>query len=374
MIALGVALRPTVGLADESSGTFTGSVSARGNYYWERSTRVLAPATTVTLESPHGGHMDATYLIDAITSASQATGVVADHPFTEIRNDIGGGLGYEFDLGKAQLDLTARGRFSKEPDYLSRGLGFASSLSLNHRLTVISLTGNYNFDDVGRVVRMVANPTSDKLIAKQRQHVGDLDVLSFGLSVDQVLSRTAWIQLGYDGAFLDGFQANAYRLIAYKDGGGAASEKHPDQRVRHAGYVWYEQYVTQTRSAVRLGYRLYHDSWNITAHVPEIRLYQEIGPFFDVRLRYRYYKQNGADFWHRVGYVHADKYITNDPKMSPFHDQTVGLKLRVNFEFLAFTPLDFFHTAALDFGVEYVFNTNRYGNGLIGQGGLSWAF
>jgi hypothetical protein len=366
-------LTPTPSRADAASGTYTGSLSARGNYYWERSTRVVAPAITATLETPGGAHVDTTYLIDAITSASQATGVLDDHAFTELRNDVSGGLGYEIDFGQAQLDLTARARFSKEPDYLSRGVGFASALSLNHRLTVIALNGNYNFDDVGRVARSVASPTSDTLIAAQRLHVGDLDVLSLGVSVDQVLSRTSWIQLGYDAALLEGFQANPYRIVAYEDGG-AAPESHPDGRTRQAYYVWLSQYLVKTRSSLRLGYRLYHDSWNITAHVPEVRLYQEIGPYFDVRLRYRYYTQNAASFWKRDGNVRSDRHITNDPKMSPFHDQTVGVKLRVNFEFLAFTPLDMLHTAALDFGVEYVFNTNRYGNGLVGQGGLSWAF
>jgi hypothetical protein len=60
--------------------------------------------------------------------------------------------------------------------------------------------------------------------------------------------------------------------------------------------------------------------------------------------------------------------------MSAFHDQTVGVKLRLALDFLSFTALDLFHTAALDFGVEYIFNTNRYGNGFVGQGGLGWSF
>lgn len=364
---------PSAGHADGASDTYSGSISARGNYYWERSTRVLAPSLSAAIATPSGVRVDATYLIDAITSASQATGVIDDHPFTELRNDIGGGLGYEIDFGSAQLDLSARGRFSKEPDYLSRGVGFSSALSLNHRLTVISINGNYNFDNVGQVVRMVASPNSDKLIASQRLHVGDLDVLSLGFSIDQVLSRTAWVQLGYDAALLEGFQANPYRLVAYENGG-AASEKHPNDRVRQAYYFWFSQYIVKTHTTLRLGYRLYNDSWNITAHVPEVRLYQGIGPYFDVRLRYRYYTQDNAFFWKRGGNVSTDRYYTFDPKMSPFHDQTVGVKLRLSFEFLAFTPLDALHSAALEFGVEYIFNTNRYGNGLVGQGGLTWAF
>jgi hypothetical protein len=359
--------------ADAASGTYTGSISARGNYYFERSTRVIAPSTAITLETPTGVRIEGTYLIDAITSASQATGVVSDKSFTEVRNDVSGGFGYEFDLGRAQLDLALRGRFSKEPDYLSRGASLSAGLSLNQRLTVLSINGGYLNDDVGRVVRMVASPSSDQLVAAQRTSIGTLNVVSLGFALDQVLSATTTLTLGYDLALLDGFQANPYRLVAYQDGG-AAAEHHPDQRTRQAYYFWLSQYVKATRSSVRVGYRFYRDNWDLLAQVPEVRIYQEIGPHVELRLRYRYYTQSSSFFFRPGGNVRADKYVTFDPKMTEFHDQTIGAKLRVGFEFLAFTPLDFFHTAALDFGVEYIFNTNRYGDGLVGQGGLSWDF
>src|SRR5690349_5157370 len=90
--------------ADAVSGTFTGNVALRGNYYWERSTRVVAPAITAGMETPQGIRMDATYLIDAITSASVATGVQSDHPFTEKRHDFQAGAAYEFNFGRRQLD------------------------------------------------------------------------------------------------------------------------------------------------------------------------------------------------------------------------------------------------------------------------------
>src|SRR3954468_16017199 len=83
--------------ADAVTGTYTGSVALRGNYYWERSTRVVAPSLTAAVETPHGVRVDGTYLIDAITSASQATGVQTDNTFREIRHDAQLGVGHEFD-------------------------------------------------------------------------------------------------------------------------------------------------------------------------------------------------------------------------------------------------------------------------------------
>ena len=61
--------------------------------------------------------------------------------------------------------------------------------------------------------------------------------------------------------------------------------------------------------------------------------------------------------------------------MTAFHDQTAGLRLRVALDFLSFTALDFLRTAVLDWSVDYMFeNTNRYGKGVIAQGGIGWAF
>ena len=72
--------------ADESSGTWTGNLRLQGNYYWETSTRVVAPEVRGTLVSPDGVVISAGYLIDAITSASLAAGVIEDIRFTETRN------------------------------------------------------------------------------------------------------------------------------------------------------------------------------------------------------------------------------------------------------------------------------------------------
>jgi hypothetical protein len=359
--------------ADAASGTYTGSVALRGNYYWERSTRVVAPATAATLNTPSGVRVEATYLLDAITSASQATGVQSDVGFTEVRHDASGGLGYEVDFGKHQLDLAVRGRFSREPDYRSRGAGFGGSFSTNERNTVLRLNGYLLHDIVYKVVRMAPPEDPTELSSDEAERQGSLDAFSLGLALDQVLSPTWTLTLGYDGALLSGFQANAYRVAAYADGGGG-DEHHPDQRIRNAYYAWLAHYFSRSRSALRVGYRFYHDDWDIRAHTPEVRVHQELGQFVELRLRYRYYTQTESRFWRRGGNVRADRYITADPKMSPFHDQTLGFKLRVALDFLSFTKLDVLHQAVLDFGVEYVFNTNRYGNGVIGQGGFLWPF
>jgi hypothetical protein len=335
---------------------------------------VLAPEIAANISSPRGVRVDASYLLDAITSASQATGVQTDNSFTERRNEVQAGLGYEIDFGSQQLDLSARARFSKEPDYLSRGVGFAAALSLDERNTVLHLTGYFIHDDVYRLERFAPAEDPTNLMSRKPVPVGDLNTLSLGFAWDQVLNRSTTLTLGYDAAFLNGYQANAYRMVQFADGGGAP-EKHPDHRVRHAGYFWLAHFIKASRTTLRVGSRLYLDTWDLLAQATDIRVHQEVGSYLELRLRYRYYTQSSSEFFRATGNLNSDPYYTADPKMSDFRDQTLGLRVRLALEFLAFTALDVLSTAVFDWSVDYVFeNTNRYGPGVLAQGGLGWAF
>lgn len=373
---LGCSLLTGDARSDEVSGTYTGQVVLRGNYYWENSTRVVAPSAGVNLATPSGVRVDGQYLLDAITSASQATGVEADVAFTEKRNEVQGGVGYEFDLGAQQLDLTLRGRYSTEPDYKSRGVGFSAALSLDDRNTTLRLNGYFWNDKVYRKERFAPPERPNELTAREATYVGNLNVLSLGVAWEQLLNAASTLTVGHDFSFLAGFQANPYRPVLYSDGA-PTREEHPDRRVRNASYAWFAHYLKRTRSAIRVGYRLYYDSWELLAHAPELRLHQEFGRFTELRLRYRYYTQSSSFFWRRSN-MHAGNpsYVTADPKMAPMHDQTVGLKVRLSLDFLSLTTLNFMRSAVLDWNVDYIFdNTSRYGPwGLIAQGGVSWDF
>jgi hypothetical protein len=163
-------------------------------------------------------------------------------------------------------------------------------------------------------------------------------------------------------------------------GGGVVPEQHPRERKRHAVYGWLQHYIPYTHSSIRAGYRLYKDDWDILAHAAEARVYQELGSHVEVRLRYRYYSQRGAYFWHKAGNTRADYGadmkgpVTADPKMSAFLDHTFGFKLRVALGFLRNTWLNALRDAVFDGTLEYMINTNRYGNAWISQAGFIWPF
>lgn len=361
-----------VASADESSGTWTGNVEARGNYYWETSTRVVAPEVNVNLQSPDGVRLNGHYLLDSITSASIAAGAITDVRFNEIRHDFGLGTGKEFDLGAQQLDLGLRGRYSQEPDYSSLAGTLSTGLSLAERATVLRFNLTAFHDEVGQVIRgnTAADPMGRDLSDRGKQ--GDLNGVVMNFAWSQVLSPVLTLDVGYDLGLLSGYLQNPYRRVVV--GGVLLAENHPDQRTRHTVYGRLGYFFRPTNTAIHLMHRAYLDSWNIAALTPEVRVYQEIGDLVMLRARYRYYNQTRSFFQQSQGYTAEDPYWTADPKMTEFHSHLVGGLLVLHLAFLERTALDFAWNATVELGLEYVWRTNTFGNGVIGQVALNVPF
>ncbi len=363
----------TMARADKTTGTWTGVVETRGNYYWETSTRVVAPSVRAELAAPNGLRLSADYLVDTITSASVGAGLVSDVRFTEIRHDVALGGGYDFDLGASELSLNGRVRTSMEPDYNSYSASLTSALALNERATLFTLNASFLHDDVGKILRGADRIGTDGRNLSDRGQVGVLNVLALSGEFTQVLSPTVFVDLGYDLGVLNGFQANPYRSLSV--GGVMQAENHPDERWRHSFYGRLAWYIRPTHSALHLMYRTYVDSWDIAAITPEARVYQELGESATLRLRYRYYAQTRAYFQRPVSEYQADDvYVTNDPKMTAFHSHLLGGQLVLKLGFLEDSALHFARDATLDVSFDYIWNTNRYGNGVIAQVGVRLPF
>ena len=311
-------------------------METRGSYYWERSTRVVAPSFRLDATSPDGLTVSADYLIDTITSASVASGLSSDKAFTELRNDFGVGLGYELHLADdVHLRVFGRGHASIEPDYHSYGANGSLQLSLNQRSTLLTLSGGGNHDLVGKVFRggmPMLSPSGRDL--SNRGIVGTLDVASLSVAWSQLVTPQLEFEVGYDFGYLGGYQANPYRMVVVA--GTPRPETHPDERFRHAAYGRLAYYVRETHTSVQALYRAYVDDWHVAAINPELRVYQELSREMQLRLRYRYYVQSASYFYRlQPDYAATDVYVTADPKMSAFESHTIGAQLLAYHLFLA---------------------------------------
>lgn len=373
-------LRPLVAaLVSLSSGTalaqdWSGAVELRGNYYWETSTRVIAPELNAELEAPNGLRLNAHYLVDTITSASIASGTLVDRRFTEIRHDVGLGGGYEIDLGEAALDVRASARYSHEPDYDSFGGSIGSTLALNERATELSLDIAMTHDLVGQVFQGADRIGGGSMAGRDlsdRGLIGTLTGLVVSAGLTQVLTPRLTLSVGYDLGYLSGLLSNPYRTVGID--GANIPERHPDNRLRHTLFARMAYAVEETHTAFHALYRAYIDSWDIGALTPEIRIYQEIGDTVMLRARYRYYVQTRA-YFQDTNYQSTDEFFTADGKMAAFESHLVGGLLVFHLAFLEDTAFDFAWDATLELGFEYVWRTNIFGDAVIAQAGLRIPF
>jgi hypothetical protein len=155
-------------------------------------------------------------------------------------------------------------------------------------------------------------------------------------------------------------------------GGMLRREAVPDQRLRHALAGSVRGFMPGIEATLVAGYRFYVDDWGIMAHTPEARWIQPLSSDTTLQLRYRYYRQTAADFYQVIYDDPMAEFVTDDPKLSAFTTQTVGLKL--------VSPLGRFGFGGdlaawrADLVLEYISQTNRFGDAVAGSFALTIPF
>ncbi len=365
---------PSLALGDQ--------VVFRGNYYRDRNTRVLIPEVEFSKESRSGTVLGGHYLLDAITSASAAAGVVTDQPFTELRNEFGVSVGQR--IGPARL--SAGYAYSSESDYWAHLATLGVVLDLFQHNTTLAGSIAYGVDYVGQ--RQGAGAVIPK---------GSLQSFHAILSLSQVLTPRVLANLSYELDILgfgsdvgsvsgtptpnSGYQGNPYRTVLVA--GSPTPEAVPFQRYRQeiAGSLHLilptplrlMPYIT-----FRPGYRFYFDDWGILSHAPEMRSYVPMGPV-ELRLTGRYYQQTEASFWSEIygkpNYTESTgkrcttcyfsqsrkSFYTSDPKLAAFSALYFELRLLIDFSQVRRRPRSPFGKwlgdAVLEFSYGHYFNS-----------------
>ena len=376
LLAAGIvalAVHPTQTGADAVTGTWTGAAQVRGNYYWDRSTRVLAPEIIAQLDAPQGTRIRVDYLVDSITSASIAAGALEDVRFTEVRHDVDLKAGHEFVERDNPVDLFGGVRFSREPDYFSFASLFQPTIWLADRATMFRGRISYRHDEIGQNFRGGSGQRPDNMGGTSADRFREtLDAVSIAVGWEQALARTLLLEVGYDFTYQWGFLANPYRSVL----GGQRREEHPDQRFRHLLLSRLAWYIPRSRTSLQVLYRSYLDDWKVSAVNPEFRIYQEMSPYFQTRIRYRYYTQTSSFFYksNPNDYTFADTYATADPKLSSFHVNELGIQFLVLGSFLEGRAHRSISGASFDLSFNYRWNTNAFGNQVVAQTGLRIPF
>lgn len=300
-------------------------------------TNVVSPTVQAQADVTPDTNVSLGYLADVVTSAS--IDVVTQASKTTIhdtRHQVAAGVSHVFGA------LTARGgySYSQENDYQSNTMSVSLEQELNDKDTTLSLGYGVSLNTVGR--------------AEDMNFARSLDEHSVSLSWTQIVSAKLVTQLTYEvgGAF--GYQASPYRFVPIRSSADAAPdfwvpETDPDSRVRHA-IVFGANHAVGDADSIQGDYRIYFDDWGITSHTIGARYFKTLAKRVELRLRERFYTQNGATFYQSY-YTAPAKYITFDRELSPLWSETFGAKLEYGFSahLSAELKLDIFYYSYSDF-------------------------
>ena len=365
-------------LAPVGSASAEDRVTVRGNYYREQSTRVLSPELKMTVDVPDERlTLGAAYMLDAVTSASIATGTTAvtggDNTFTEIRHEAA--VSAASKLKDWQLGTFFR--YSTETDWQSRSLGLSVGRDLVQRTVNLSLSYAYNFDRVYRIF--------DGFGRRLPWCGGNVEpsCRDGGFGDGSNLLRTHYISAGYshiltrnlislvtvEYANAQGPMDNPYRGEQLP---GIEFEKHPNERNRVTLFGSLRWFVPKAKLTLEPRYRFYADDWGIRGHAIDPRVHVRATANLRVRFRYRFYTQSEAFFFRDdMQYMDTDAACTRgstegcasaDVKVDDWRSHTAGVQLTYGLDALAAkTDQAWLEGAWVQATYNYVHQTNRFG-------------
>ena len=336
--ALLLAALAPVAHAEQLPQNPSGEVAFRGNYWRDRNTRVFNPTVDVRQELPNRVGVNAHYMLDAITSASQAAGASSDMPFTELRHEAG--LGVDIPL-PGKTTLSANYSYSTESDYFSHNAGVRGKFNLFQDNTALVFGIDYGHNVVAK--RMGPSVYATK---------GVLQTVHLVALWTQVLSKRLLGTASYELTYGSGYMNNVYRPVPGEER--LEVENLPTERVRHVGALSLHAMIPFDSTLVphltlRAGARVHYDSWDLRAFNPEIAAYLPIGPI-ELRGLFGFYTQGEVAFYrhegdglpgvfpgspyYKSGTIREIQYYTSDTKLGSYNTYTAELQLKWRLSFV----------------------------------------
>ncbi|HET6282561.1 MAG TPA: DUF3570 domain-containing protein [Polyangia bacterium] len=320
------------------SGVAVRASTAVSAYSDSDSVHVVSPTISGTVADDIAGwSVNGRYLVDAVSAASVDVVSAASGHWFEIRHV--GSLAADVKTGP--VGLMVGGGLSREPDYLSLGLGGTISMELMDKNFTPFIGGSYGHDDVGRT-------GMDKAFWQSMQKVG----LQLGATF--VVNRSTIASISGDLILERGYLAKPYRYVPlFAPGVGASvppgasvdlvNQLRIDQRPADALPDARDRFAVSGRiahrfdsSTVRFDQRLYRDSWGLTASTSDARYTVDAGGRWSLGPHVRFHAQHGIDFWQRAyeatlvagGTLAIPRYRTGDRELGPLKTVTAGAGAR----------------------------------------------
>lgn len=268
------------------------------------------------------------YYTDSISGASIDLLSQGSTYYEEFREEKSLGVDYLHD--RTTLSLSATN--SEEDDYSANSLSFSLSQDFFGDMSTLSLSYAQGNNEVRR------NLYEDRVIV-ETEDVGTSRSQRFGLGLTQILTRKWIVALNAESVIDDGFLNNPYRSVRYiQDSGfGWQSELYPETRNSDA-FAIKSMYYLPWKASLKLEYRVFSDSWGISANNYEIRYVHTYNDRLMLETKFRSYSQTAAEFYSDLfPFIDAQNFLARDKEMSEFSNSAFGLgaTYKLKYDFLS---------------------------------------
>ena len=277
--------------------------------------------------SPAGGPPPSQVLNPLPPALGGPTGPFSTSVQTSSLTDIrwAGSLEPTFTIGNHRISPQLS--YSTEHDYISKGLALNYAVDLNEKNTTLNLGWSHDMDEIfpNKFLHHIAHKDADDILIGVNQLLGPKTVLTANFTYG---NSRGYLVDQYKGVLFDNLFGSPYYQDPTSDLA-LKGEQLPRHRNRFITYLGLTQAVTPLQASVEGSYRLFVDSFGITAHTWELAWYQKLGRHVVVAPLVRYYRQTGADFYatHFDDLAAPPPYFTSDYRLSALETFTGGVNL-----------------------------------------------
>jgi Protein of unknown function (DUF3570) len=257
------------------------------------------------------------YYVDHVSSASIDV-VTQGSPYKEERRQKS--LGFDYLKGDVSLILGYIN--SEESDYSANTANFSVSQDMFGDLTTITMGYTRGWDTVRRNGQPgFAEPATRN---------------NYQLELSQILTRDALVGISFETITDEGYLHNPYRSVRYLDSTnpiGYSYEPEVYPRTHTSTAVTLQaRYYLPYRAAIHGEYRLYNDSWGVTASNVQLDYTHPVGNDWTFELKYRIYSQTAADFYSDLfPRINSQNFLARDKELSALTNQTAGAGISYEF-------------------------------------------
>ncbi len=220
------------------------------------------------------------------------------------------------------------GSYSRETDYSSIGVNGGFSIFLNQKNTQIGLFLGMESDEItpGGGTPLAFTAMSDKQITGSTENKNIVDGL---VSVTQVLSKQAVMQLNYSMSISNGYHTDPYKIISLLDEQGDVQdylyENRPEKRTKQSIYGALKYHLFG--NTVDVSYRYMWDDWGVKSDTWDVKYRFNIDDVY-IQPHFRNYSQKATDFYvdSLLSTDDLPQFASADYRLGALSSNTVGVK------------------------------------------------